>query len=71
MKCSRSAITSFQKKCVGKMRNVSEGGRTVIFVSHNMGVVFNLWSRVIWVDRGRIRAQGATSEVVADYASSE
>ena len=60
----------FQKKCVGKMKNVSEGGRTVLFVSHNMGVVSNLCSRVIWLDRGRIRAQGATNEVVADYASS-
>lgn len=60
----------FQKKCVGKMRNVSEGGRTVLFVSHNMGVVSNLCSRVIWLDRGRVRAQGATKGVVADYASS-
>ena len=60
----------FQKKCVGKMRDVSEGGRTVVFVSHNMGVVSNLCTRVVWLDGGRVRAQGETQEVVAAYVSS-
>lgn len=44
----------FQKKCLGKMNEVSKLGRTVLFVSHNMGAVEQLCSRVIWLNRGRI-----------------
>lgn len=59
----------FQRKCIGKMRNVSEGGRTVLFVSHNMGVIANLCSHALWLDKGRVSLYGETNEVVAAYVS--
>lgn len=43
----------FQKKCLGKMNEVSKMGRTVLFVSHNMSVVDNLCDRVVWLDAGQ------------------
>ena len=45
----------FQKKCLGKMKDVANSGRTVLFVSHNMNAVMQLCSRVIWLERGGIR----------------
>jgi lipopolysaccharide transport system ATP-binding protein len=60
----------FQKKCLGKMRDVSRSGRTVLFVSHNLGSVANLCTQVIWLDKGRIAGHGETSEVIGTYASS-
>ncbi len=44
----------FQKKCLGKMKNVSQEGRTVIFVSHNTNAIQQLCSRVLWMDKGHI-----------------
>jgi len=46
----------FQKKCLGKMKEVALGGRTVLFVSHSMDSVRKLCSRAIWLDQGRVRA---------------
>lgn len=46
----------FQKKCLGKMNEVSKEGRTVLFVSHNMNAVDQLCDRVIWLDSGEVRA---------------
>jgi len=46
----------FQKKCLGKMKEVAIGGRTVLFVSHSMGSVQTLCNRAIWLDKGRVRA---------------
>jgi lipopolysaccharide transport system ATP-binding protein len=58
----------FQKKCLGKMEDVSRrDGRTVLFVSHNMGVVTTLCPTAIWLDRGSIRERGAAREVVSEY----
>ena len=61
---------SFQRKCLGKMSDVSRLGRTILFVSHNMVAVRNLCSRVIWLDHGTVKADGPTAEVVADYLRS-
>ena len=58
---------SFQKKCLGKMGDVARQGRTVLFVSHNMGAVLRLCSRCLWIDGGRIIMDGPASEVVAAY----
>src|SRR5262249_11478881 len=44
----------FQKKCLGKMDEVSKGGRTVLFVSHNMSAIEQLCSRAIWIDSGKL-----------------
>lgn len=58
----------FQKKCLGKMNQVSaEQGRTILFVSHNLTAVSNLCSKAIWLDKGRIFAQGEVKEVVNKY----
>ena len=59
---------AFQKKCLGKMREVGNSGRTVIFVSHNMGTVSNLCSRGIVVRGGGIDFDGKVEEAVQRYA---
>jgi lipopolysaccharide transport system ATP-binding protein len=60
----------FQKKCLGKMEDVSkQAGRTVLFVSHNMGVVAQLCNRAILIDSGRVVAEGKTSAVIDRYIS--
>jgi lipopolysaccharide transport system ATP-binding protein len=58
---------AFQKKCLGKMQDVSRSGRTIIFVSHQMNQIRRLCERVLWFDAGQIRGQGVTGEVVAAY----
>ena len=57
----------FQRKCFGKMDDVSQGGRTVVFVSHQLAAIQRLCSRCYWIDAGRLRHEGPTREVVADY----
>lgn len=58
----------FQRKCIGRMNELSRGhGRTVLFVSHNLEVVKQLCPRSIWLENGRMRADGPTSEVVSRY----
>lgn len=58
---------AFQKKCLGKMGEVAQGGRTVLFVSHNMGAIRSLCQSAIWLDDGQIVKKGAVDEVVRDY----
>lgn len=60
---------AFQKKCLGKMQDVAEGGRTVVFVSHNMGSITQLCERVIWLDHGQLRLTGDPDDVVNQYLS--
>lgn len=57
----------FQKKCLGKMRDVAESGRTVLFVSHNMGTVQALCARSILLRNGSIALDGDTDVVVDRY----
>ena len=57
----------FQKKCLGKMDAVARGGRTVIFVSHNMAAVSQLCSRSFLLNEGRITRSGPTPEVIGEY----
>lgn len=57
----------FQKKCLGKMDEVSREGRTVLFVSHNLDAVSTLCDRVIWLDEGQIFLDGPAQEVVSRY----
>jgi len=57
----------FQNKCLGKMKDVSEQGRTVIFVSHNMGAVNDLCSRAILLNQGMMKLDGATDKVIKAY----
>jgi lipopolysaccharide transport system ATP-binding protein len=60
----------FQRKCLGKMKEVSTSGRTVVFVSHNKAAVANLCTRAIWLELGRVRGDGRVEEVLASYISS-
>src|SRR5277367_4540723 len=57
----------FQKKCLGKMQDISKSGRTIVFVSHQMNQIRRLCQRVIWVDGGTIRQSGDAGEVVGAY----
>jgi lipopolysaccharide transport system ATP-binding protein len=61
---------TFQKKCLGKMNAIAKGGRTVLFVSHNMPAVSSLCDRVVWLDDGRLREQGPTAAVISSYLHS-
>lgn len=61
----------FQQKCLGKMRDVAEHGRTILFVSHNMAAVSALCHRVLLVESGTLRMQGDPGEVVMSYLSSD
>jgi lipopolysaccharide transport system ATP-binding protein len=61
---------AFQKKCLGKMRDVAKEGRTVLFVSHNMGAITALCSRAILLADGNKIADGSASTVVEGYVAS-
>ncbi|MEX2395072.1 MAG: ABC transporter ATP-binding protein [Actinomycetota bacterium] len=60
---------SFQQKCLGKMEEVASAGRTVVFVSHNMGMITGLCTRAIWIDHGQMRMDASPQEVVEAYLS--
>jgi lipopolysaccharide transport system ATP-binding protein len=60
----------FQKKCITAMQDMRGGGRTVLFVSHNMSAVENLCSRGIWIANGQVRLDGTTHEVIEAYMGS-
>ncbi len=58
---------AFQRKCLGKMGDVSRQGRTVIFVSHNMAAIRSLCERVVLLKDGRPHAIGLPDDIVARY----
>jgi lipopolysaccharide transport system ATP-binding protein len=60
----------FRRKCLNKMQEVSEGGRTVLFVSHNMHAIRQLCHRGIVLEAGKIVHRGPTDEVVDKYLAS-
>lgn len=57
----------FQRKCLDAMSDLRSGGRTVLFVSHNMAAVENLCSRALWIDGGTIRQDGPAADVIRSY----
>jgi lipopolysaccharide transport system ATP-binding protein len=59
----------FQKKCLRKMEDVSRSGRTIFFVSHNMGAIKNLCSRALVLEAGRIALSSQTDMAIARYLS--
>jgi lipopolysaccharide transport system ATP-binding protein len=64
--------SEFQKKCLGKMKDISEeGGRTILFVSHNMGAIQSLCGRVILLSDGQIKSDGPATKVVSRYMSED
>ena len=60
---------SFQKKCLNKMQDVSQTGRTVLFVSHDMSAITRICSRAIALNDGKVIADGATNDIVRQYLS--
>ena len=58
---------AFQKKCLGKMEQVSKRGRTVLFVSHNMGAIEQLTYRCVELSDGRVAFDGDTADTVSNY----
>ncbi len=58
----------FQKKCLGKMQDVASGGRTVLFVSHNLSVIQELCTRAILLSTGTVVMEGKPPQVTAAYA---
>lgn len=63
--------TEFQKKCIGKMRDVAKEGRTVIFVSHSMTAINSLCNVCIYLKSGKLNEMGFTDSVINKYMSSE
>jgi ABC-type polysaccharide/polyol phosphate transport system ATPase subunit len=60
----------FQRKCLRRMSTAEAEGRTVLFVSHDLGALSRLCSRAIWLEAGRVRDEGPTAAVVRDYLTS-
>ncbi len=58
---------AFQKKCLGKMDDVSRKGRTILFVSHNMAAIKSLCTRAVLLESGIVRRDGDVNEVVNEY----
>jgi lipopolysaccharide transport system ATP-binding protein len=61
---------AFQKKCLGKMEEVRMGGRTLLFVSHNLAMIEKICQQVILLREGAIAKQGDTKQVIEDYVQS-
>jgi len=58
---------AFQSKCMNRIRDFKRKGKTIIFVSHDLGVTNQLCSRAIWLDSGRVAARGSTQRVMDFY----
>src|SRR5690554_2262959 len=61
--------SAFQQKCIQKMTEVSQSGRTIIFVSHNMQAVRNLCEAGILLDDGRIKTMGDINDIIEEYSA--
>lgn len=59
---------SFQKKCLGKMEDVTKEGRTILFVSHNMSAINSLCSKAILLENGIVKKYGRTNEIISEYS---
>jgi ABC-type polysaccharide/polyol phosphate transport system ATPase subunit len=57
----------FQRRCLGRMEDLQRSGRTVVFVSHDLGAVGRLCERALWLDQGRVRFDGPTHEALRRY----
>ena len=61
---------SFQKKCLGKMEDNTQQGKTLLFVSHNMNAIKQLCDKVMWIDKGMVRQMGEPEFVINEYLQS-
>jgi lipopolysaccharide transport system ATP-binding protein len=60
----------FQRKCLGKMKDVAQAGRTVIFVSHNLSAILGLTYQAVLIEMGRLVMTGASRDVVSSFLRS-
>jgi homopolymeric O-antigen transport system ATP-binding protein len=60
----------FQTRCLGKLGDVAKEGRTILFVSHNMGAITQLCGRALWIKGGQLELSGSPSDVVTSYLTS-
>lgn len=58
---------AFQKKCLGKISEVTRQGRTVIFVSHNMAAIRDICPTAVWLEQGQVEAVGPSADVIDQY----
>lgn len=58
---------NFRRKCLGRMREISESGRTVLFVSHDMSSIRQLCPQALWLEDGSIKEQGPAEEITLHY----
>jgi lipopolysaccharide transport system ATP-binding protein len=59
----------FQRKCLGKMKDASTSGRTILFVSHNLTAVQGLCNKAMFMQKGQLIEMGETNQVLATYLS--
>ncbi|MGH2692157.1 MAG: ABC transporter ATP-binding protein [Actinomycetota bacterium] len=59
----------FQRKCIDWLQQFRASGGTLLFVSHNLGLVRAMTERVVWLDHGRVMAEGSTVEVLSKYGA--
>jgi len=58
---------SFQRKCLDRMDRFKSEGKTIVFVSHNLGAVKSFCDEAVWLEKGRVKAQGAVEMVIDKY----
>jgi lipopolysaccharide transport system ATP-binding protein len=63
--------TQFQKKCLGKMEDVSKEGRTILFVTHNMATLTQLCTKAIYLNQGKVKCLGDVNSIVSRYLTSD
>ena len=61
------ADVRFREKCLGKMSELGREGRTVVFVSHDLGAITQVCRRALWIEQGTVRADGLSEDVVERY----
>lgn len=59
--------SAFQQKCLGKMTDVAQQGKTIVFVSHNMSAISRLCQKTVWLEAGQVKQIGPTIDVVQSY----
>ena len=57
----------FQDKCLNKMKELKQEGKTMVFVTHSLGAARELCDRAVWINKGVVQMDGETNEVIDEY----
>ena len=57
----------FQEKCIAKMKELKEQGKTMVFVTHSLGTVKDFCNRAIWLNQGVVKMDGDPDSVIEEY----